>query len=73
MAKLTAKQRKNLPKSSFAIKSKRAYPIDTKARARNALARVSQFGTKAQKKQVRAAVTKRYPSLKKSGGGRKKK
>jgi len=28
---------------------------------------VSQFGTKAQQKKVRAAVTKRYPSLKKTG------
>lgn len=65
MVKLTAKQRKRLPKSSFAIKRERKYPIDSKARARNALARVSAHGSAAQKKQVRAAVTKRYPSLKK--------
>lgn len=67
MAKLAAKQRNKLPKSKFAMPGKRAFPIDTKARARNALARVSQFGTKAQQKKVRAAVTKRYPSLKKTG------
>ena len=73
MAKLTSKQRKKLPKSKFALPGKRAFPVDTKARARNALARVSQHGTKAQQKKVRAAVTKRYPSLKKSGGGRRKK
>lgn len=73
MAKLTAKQRSKIPKSKFAMPGKRAYPIDTKARARNALARVSQFGTKAQQKKVRAAVTKRYPSLKKTGGSRRKK
>lgn len=66
MAKLTSKQRNKLPKSKFAMPGKRAYPIDTKARARNALARVSQHGTKAQQKKVRAAVTKRYPSLKKT-------
>lgn len=73
MARLTSKKRSKLPKSSFAIKSQRKYPLDTKARARNALSRVSQFGTKAQQKQVRAAVTKRYPSLKKSGRGRRRK
>lgn len=66
MAKLTSRQRKNLPKTKFAMPGKRAYPIDTKARARNALARVAQHGTKAQQKKVRAAVTKRYPSLKKT-------
>lgn len=76
MAKLTGKQRKKLPKKAFAIPSKRKYPIPDKAHARNALARVSAHGTKAQKKAVRAAVTKRFPSLKKTGGkksgGRKK-
>lgn len=66
MAKLTAKKRKRLPKTSFAIKGKRAYPIDTKARAKSALGRVKQHGTKAQQKAVRSAVTKRYPSLKKT-------
>lgn len=66
MAKLTAKKRNSLPKTSFALKGSRKYPIDTKARARNALARVSARGSAAQKKQVRAAVTKRYPSLKKT-------
>jgi len=67
MAKLTGKQRKKLPKSSFAIPSKRKFPIPDKAHARNALARVKQSGTKAQQKKVRAAVTKRFPSLKKTG------
>ena len=71
MAKLTAKRRNKLPKTKFAMPGKRAYPIDTKARARNALARVAQHGTPAQQKKVRAAVTKRYPGLKKTS--RKKK
>lgn len=52
-------------KGSFAIPGKRAYPINDIAHARNALARVAQHGTPAEKKRVRAAVTKRYPSLKK--------
>lgn len=72
MAKLTGRQRKKLPKSSFAIKSKRAYPIHDKAHARAALARVKQHGTKAQQKAVRSAVTKKFPSLKKSGGRKRK-
>lgn len=63
MAKITAKKRRSLPKSSFAVPGKRKYPIDTPARARNALARVSQFGTPAEKKAVRAKVRKRYPSI----------
>jgi hypothetical protein len=72
VAKLTAKQRKKLPKKSFALPGKRAYPIHDKAHARAALSRVKQKGTKAQQKKVRAAVTKRYPSLKKTGGSKKK-
>lgn len=63
MAELTSKKRNALPKSSFAIPSKRAYPLHDAAHARNALARVSQFGSPAEKKQVRAAVAKRYPSI----------
>jgi len=63
MAKLSSKRRKRLPKSSFAIPSKRAYPIHDRAHASNALARVSQHGTPSQKRTVRAKVCSRYPSL----------
>lgn len=63
MARLTAKGRKRMKSTSFAIPGKRAYPIHTKNHARNALARVSQHGTAAQKKQVRAAVKRKYPSI----------
>jgi hypothetical protein len=52
-----------MPKSSFALKGKRAYPIHDRKHASNALARVSQHGTPSQKKTVRAAVCRRYPSL----------
>jgi len=65
MAKLTSKKRNKLPKSDFAMPGKRAYPINDISHARNALARVSEYGTSSQKKRVRAAVTKKYPSLKK--------
>lgn len=67
MAKMTARKRKRLPKSSFAVPGKRKYPVDTKARARNALARVSQHGTAAEKKAVRAKVKKKYPSIQVGG------
>ena len=63
MAKLSYKQRKHLSNSMFAIPSKRKYPIENIAHARNALARVSAFGTNYEKKIVRSAVYKKYKSL----------
>jgi hypothetical protein len=63
MAKLTAAARKKLPKSSFAEPGKKAYPIQDASHARNALARVSQHGSPSEKKQVRAAVHKKYPGI----------
>jgi hypothetical protein len=48
MAKdLSTKQRKKLSKKEFALPDKRKYPIPDKAHARNALARVAQYGTPA--------------------------
>ena len=38
MARLTASQRKAMNRSSFALPSKRAYPINDKSHARMALA-----------------------------------
>lgn len=66
--KLSAKSRSKMSKKSFALPGKKAYPIHDNSHARNALARVAQHGTKAQQKTVRRAVTKKYPSLKKTGG-----
>lgn len=63
MAKLPYKKRKSLPKTSFAIPSQRKYPIHDRAHAANALARVSAFGTPAEKAQVRSAVKKKYPTM----------
>ena len=62
MAKLTAKKRKALPKSSFALPG-RHYPINDAAHARNALARVAQHGTPEEVAKVRAAVRKRYKKI----------
>lgn len=63
MARLSRKKRKRLKKSQFAIPSKRKYPINDKAHARNALSRVSQHGSPAEKRRVRAAVKRKYPSI----------
>ena len=71
MAKLTTQGRKRIKKSNFALKGKKKYPIHDISHARNALARVSQHGTASEKKTVRAAVYKKYPSLKKSKGRKK--
>jgi len=63
MAKLTYKRRKKLPKSAFAIPGKRKYPIHDISHARNALSRVSAYGTPSEKKRVRSAVCSRYPQI----------
>lgn len=63
MAKITYAKRKALPKDEFVFPAKRAYPIDTIGRARNALARVAQNGSPEEIKKVKAAVHKKYPSI----------
>jgi hypothetical protein len=67
MAKLTSKARSKLKSSSFAVPSKKpgsgSYPIPDASHARNALARVSQHGSPAEKAKVRAAVHRKYPSI----------
>lgn len=42
MSKLTKEERDSLPDNEFGLPEKRAYPVDTKARARNAKARATQ-------------------------------
>jgi predicted DNA-binding helix-hairpin-helix protein len=61
--KLTYKKRNKLPKRDFAIPEERRYPIEDEAHARNALARVSTFGTKTEQRRVRKAVRRRYPHI----------
>lgn len=70
MAKLTSKQRKRIPAGDFALPGKRSksggkggYPIEDAAHARNALSRVSQFGTPSQQATVRAKVKSKYPGI----------
>ncbi len=62
MAKLTAKRRNALPGKSFAGPN-RSFPIEDKSHARNALSRVSQFGSSQLKAKVKAAVHRKYPDI----------
>jgi len=64
MAKLTTKARKNLSSDDFVFPKERRYPIHDKAHARNALARVAQFGSEYEKQKVKSAVKKKYPDIK---------
>lgn len=72
MAKLRMAQRKRLPSSAFALpgkgegpsgKGSGSYPIPDASHARNALARVSQHGSSAEKARVRAKVHAKFPAI----------
>lgn len=69
-------QREKLPSKDFALPGKGkgesgkgpgAYPIDTKARARNALARGAQHASPAQQAEIKSKVKAKYPSIKVGG------
>ena len=64
MGTLTASSRNKLKDSQFALPGRR-YPIHNIAHARNALARVARNGTPSEIAKVKAAVYRKYPSLKK--------
>jgi hypothetical protein len=51
------------PKSAVGGRGKKAYPIDTKARARNALARAAQSKTGGSYAKVERAVNRKFPSI----------
>ena len=68
MAKLSYKRRKKMKSSEFAEPGKRKYPVEDRAHARNALARVSQHGTAEEKKIVRRKVHAKFPDI---GEGKK--
>lgn len=59
---LTTKGRKHIKKSNFVFPKEKRYPIHDLAHARNALARSS---GKPEEAQVKSAVYKKYPQLKK--------
>ena len=69
---LSTGAREHISKKNFAIPEKKnennpagegGYPIPDKAHARNALARVSQHGSPAEKAKVRAKVHAKYPGI----------
>ena len=62
MTKLTTARRDELPGGAFALPGRR-YPIHDENHARNALSRVSEYGTPEEKATVRAAVHRRYPHI----------
>jgi hypothetical protein len=62
---LDANARAHIKKDNFALPGGR-YPIEDASHARNALARVSQNGSSNEKKRVRAAVHRKYPSIEES-------
>lgn len=62
MSRLTYRQRQSLPSRDFALPGRR-YPIEDKAHARDALARVSANGTPREKAIVRRKVHARFPGL----------
>ena len=61
------KSRSRMKNSTFAIPEERKYPNPDASHARNALARVAQNGTPTEKRRVRAAVRKKFPSIKVNG------
>ena len=62
--KLTTNKRKRMRSSSFALPEKRAFPINDKSHARNALSRLH-YATPSEQKQIKTAIDKRYPGLRK--------
>jgi len=81
MAVLSSKRRQSLKSSQFALpgkgegpggKGSGSYPIPDESHARNALARVAQHGTAAEKATVRAKVAAKYPGIAVSGKKGKK-
>ena len=79
MSRLTHSARKALPRKDFALPPARSgpnktvstvkgrYPIDTKARARNALSRGAANASPAQLATIKRRVKAAYPSIKQGG------
>ena len=61
------KKRSRLKATTFAIRPSKGspgkYPMPDRSHARNALARVSQYGTPKEKRAVARAVKRKFPAL----------
>lgn len=70
MARLTAAERKVLPKSAFAVPSRApgpgSYPMPDKAHAQNAKARASQFASSGVKARVDAKANRKLAHRKRA-------
>lgn len=68
---LNANARAHIANKNFALPGGR-YPVENAAHARNALSRVSQFGSPAEKAEVRSKVHSKFPNIGKAleGGGK---
>ncbi|HXN49964.1 MAG TPA: hypothetical protein VN893_25155 [Bryobacteraceae bacterium] len=66
MTKLTTAARNKIPDGGFALPGRR-YPIEDEVHARDALSRISQGGTPAEKAIVRGKVLARFPRIKQGG------
>ena len=62
MAKLTTASRNAIPTKSFALPGRR-YPIEDPNHARDALSRVSEYGSPSEKATVREKVHQKYPGI----------
>lgn len=68
-AELTESAREHIAPKNFALSAKQsdtgkpAYPIEDESHARNALARVKQFGDAKERAEVYKDVAKKYPGL----------
>jgi hypothetical protein len=56
-------KRSKMKSSSFAVPSRRAYPVTSVKQARNAIARVQQHGSASDKRAVYSKVRSKYPAL----------
>lgn len=61
--KLTSATRNSLSDLQFALPGRR-YPIENASHARNALARISEYGSSVQKAKVRMKVKNKFPGIK---------
>lgn len=64
MGKLTSGARKKMKLSDFALPAKKGYPISDISHARNALARAAGNASSSEQQTIRAAVHRKYPSVK---------
>ncbi len=71
MSRLSSAMRRKLPKADFGVPSKApgsgSYPLNDENHARNALARVSQFGSPSEQSEVRSKVKRKFGSIKVGG------